>query len=209
MRLILLIAIAGILFTSCSNSASTKTFCDTTCVKDSIQFKGEANLGQNLVIRFTDCQPAYVTWENKWTKRTTDLSEFSELKLNPSFVECAFQDTVAAWLSFNNCVNGRGYLLKLPYSEANPIGRYKAALNRFDKKFSVDPELRAYTDGGNIYVVNVKTGKAAEMTFKEAYQVDYDKIHDVIDSINISKSRIFVKLLKEGKDVPLEKQVSL
>ena len=47
------------------------------------------------------------------------------------------------------------------------------------------------------------------MTFKEAYQVDYDKIHETIDSIHVTKDRIYVKLLKEGKEVPLEKKVSL
>lgn len=209
MRNILWIAIAGLVFTSCNNNSKTgNTFCDTTCVKDSIRFGNEA--GQKLAISINNCNPEAVVWENKLTKRIIDLNEYlnKSIKMNPSFVGCAFQDSIT-WLSFNDCITGRGYILKLPYSKAEPIGNYRAALNSFDKKFSVDPELRAYTDGGNIYVVNITNGKKAEMTFRENYNMDYDNIHTSIDSVNVSKTRIYVKLIKEGKDVPLEKQVSL
>lgn len=208
MRNLLLLAIAGLFFTSCHNSATTKTFCDTTCVNDSIHFKGNAD--QQLSISIKNCKPESIVWENKAAKRIIDMNEYlnKEVKMNPSFANCAFQDS-AAWLSFNDCITGRGYLMKLPYSKNDAIGTYKAALNSFDKKFTVDPDLRAYTDGGNIYVVNVKTGKEADMTFKEDYQMDFDHIHSSIDSINVSKNRIYVKLLKDNKEIPLEKSISL
>lgn len=212
MRTILLFILGGLFFTSCSNSSdSASTFCDTACIKDSIGFKGDTKFEQALVIKFDNCDPGSVTWESKWAKRIIDLPEYlnKDVKLNPSFVDCAFQDTTAAWLSFNDCVNGRGYLLKLPYSKSQSIGTYKAALNSFDKKYAVEKDLRAFTDGGNIYVVNVTNGKTAEMTFKEAYEVDYDQLHDVVDSVNVTKSRIYVKLIKEGKEIPLEKGISL
>ena len=84
------------------------------------------------------------------------------------------------------------------------------ALNSFDPKFSLDPDLRAYTDRGSIYVVNVKTGKQEQMTFKENYKdMDFNDIHKVLDSIHVTKDRIYVKLLKYGQDVPFEKNVSL
>jgi hypothetical protein len=210
MRNFLLIAIAGFLFTSCNNSSKGKTFCDTTCVNDSIRFKGSTALDQSLMIGIKNCKPDTIVWANKSVSRKIDFYEYlnKDVKMNPSFVNCAFQDS-CAWLSFNDCITGRGYLLKLPYDKTEPIGTFKAALNSFDKKFSVDPDLRAYTDGGNIYVVNVQTGKEAEMTFKEAYQMDYDNIHTALDSINVTKNRIYVKLLKEGKEVPIEKNISL
>lgn len=208
MRNLLLIAIAGLFFTSCNNSSKGKTFCDTTCVNDSIRFSGDA--GQALAVGIKNCKPESVVWENRTAKRIIDLQEYinKDIKMNPSFVSCAFEDSIA-WLAFNDCITGRGYLMKLPYSRSEAIGNYKAALNSFDKKFSVDPDLRAYTDGGNIYVVNIKTGNKAEMTFREAYQMDYDNIHQSIDSINVTKNSIYVKLLKEGKEVPLEKNISL
>ena len=56
---------------------------------------------------------------------------------------------------------------------------------------------------------NVKSNAEAQMTFKEAYQIDYEDIHRTIDSINVTKNRIYVKLLKEGQEVPLEKNISL
>jgi hypothetical protein len=208
MRNLFWIAIAGLFFTSCNSSATGKTFCDTTCVNDSIRFSG--NKEQKLTISIKNCKPESIVWENQVSKRTIDINEYlnKEVKMNPSFINCTFRDSIT-WLSFNDCITGRGYLLRLPYSKSDAIGTYKAALNSFDKKFSVDPDLRAYTDGGNIYVVNVQTGNEAQMTFKEAYQMDYDHIHSVIDSINVTKSRIYVKLLKEGKELPLEKNISL
>lgn len=211
MRNILCFAFAGIFFASCNNSAKTSSFCDTTCTGDSIHFKGNEGLDQSLSIGIKDCKPDSIVWANKWNSRRISFSEFinKDVRMNPNFVDAAFQDTSFVWLSFNDCFTGRGFLMKLPFSRTEDIGTYSAALNSFDKKFSLDPDLRAFTDGGNIYVVNVKSGAQAEMTFKEAYDMDYDDIHKTLDSINVTKDRIYVKLIKEGKEVPLEKQVNL
>jgi hypothetical protein len=211
MKNFLAITIAVICFASCSNnSAGTKTFCDTTCVKDSIAISGAAGSGQDLSIKINNCKPDTVSWSNKNVTRRIAFNEYinKDVRMNPNYVKAAFQDS-CVWLSFNDCITGRGYMIRLPYSGDEPIDKMTAALNSFDKKFTIDDDLRAYTDGGNIYVVNVKTGQKAEMTFKEAYKMDYDNIHTVLDSINVSKSRIYVKLLKEGQEVPLEKNISL
>jgi hypothetical protein len=48
------------------------------------------------------------------------------------------------------------------------------------------------------------------MTFKEAYEnMDFDDIHKVVDTINVTKKHVFVRLLKDGKDVDLEKDIEL
>ena len=47
------------------------------------------------------------------------------------------------------------------------------------------------------------------MTFKEEYKIDFNNIHQVIDSVNVSHDRIFVQLIKNGEKVPLEKKISL
>ena len=52
-------------------------------------------------------------------------------------------------------------------------------------------------------------GKEAQMTFKEEYPIDFNDIHKVIDTISISKSKVFVRLLKDGNPVPFEKQIDL
>jgi hypothetical protein len=211
MKNLLLIVLSAIAFSSCSNNSSTtKTFCDTTCVKDSIAFNGDAGTDQSLSIKINNCKPDTISWSNKNVTRRIAFNEYidKDVRMNPSYVKPAFQDS-CVWLTFNDCFTGRGYMLRLPYSSTESINKMTAALNSFDKKFSLDDDLRAYTDGGNIYVVNVKTGNKAEMTFKEAYTMDYDNIHTVLDSINVTKSKIYVKLLKEGKEVPLEKNISL
>ena len=210
MKNFLLIALAAISFTSCNNSARSKTFCDTTCGKDNIVLNGDDGSGQSLGVKINNCKPDTISWSNKNVTRRISFNEYinKDVRMNPSFVKTAFQDS-CVWLSFNDCVTGRGFMMRLPYSKTEPIDKMTAALNSFDKKFSVDDDLRAYTDGGNIYVVNVKTGNKAEMTFKEDYKMDYDNIHSALDSINVTKSRIYVRLLKEGKKVPLEKNISL
>jgi hypothetical protein len=121
----------------------------------------------------------------------------------------AFQDTVCAWLAFNDCLTGRGYLIKLPFNKGNGIQKISGALNGFDPKFFVDPDLRAYTDKGSIFVVNTTNGKEAQMTFREEYPIDFTDIHKVVDTISVTKNRIYAKLLKDGKEIPFEKQISL
>ena len=73
-----------------------------------------------------------------------------------------------------------------------------SAINSFDKKFVVPEDVRAYADY-----------KKESMTFKEEYKIDFNNIHEVIDSVNISKDRVFVHLIKNGEKVPLEKKINL
>ena len=47
------------------------------------------------------------------------------------------------------------------------------------------------------------------MTFKEEYPIDFMDIHKVLDSINVTRQRIYVKLIKDGNEIPMEKQISL
>ena len=145
------------------------------------------------------------------SNRTLPVFELTDqdVRLNKDYISCVIKDTSYAWLTFNDCITGRGFLYKLPFNKKNNITKMKGALNSFDKKFAVDPDLRAYTDRGSIFVVNIQNGKEAMMTFKETYDIDFNKLHDVVDTINVTKSRIFVKLKKNGQDVPLEKTVDL
>jgi hypothetical protein len=217
MKDLLVIITAAIFFTSCSNNSTktTSTFCDTTCTNDAFQFQGDnPKLKQSLTITMKNCTPDSVSWtyEGLESKRHALFSDYTpqEVRLNKSAIAVAFQDTSSVWISFNDCFTGRGYLVELPYRSGKSTIKTSAALNSFDKKFSVDPDLRAYTDRGNIFVVNVTNGKTAQMTFKENYaDMDFNDIHKTLDTINVTKSRIYVKLIKEGQDVPIEKNVSL
>ena len=67
----------------------------------------------------------------------------------------------------------------------------------------------ANTDRGNIYVEDMATGKKAMMTFGQKLDVDYDAIHEHIDSVNITNSRIWVKVKIGDAWKELEKKIVL
>jgi hypothetical protein len=215
MHKLFLIASAALLCTACSNNAGTtaKTFCDTTCKSDSFNFKGTDRFASSVSISVKNCAPDSVSWTHGGmeTSRRVPFSNLvnQEVRLNPSAIECYIKDTSYAWLSFNDCMTGRGFLFKLPFNKANNITKISGAINRFDPKFSVEKDLRAYTDRGSIFIVDINTGKEAVMTFKETYDIDFNKIHEIVDSVNVTHKNIYVKLLKNGQEVPLQKAIDL
>lgn len=129
--------------------------------------------------------------------------------MSPGATDCYIKDTSFAWLQFNDCKTGRGYLLKLPFNKEDERRKISSALTRFDPKFSVDRDLVAYTDRGSVFVENIKTGKQATLSFDKVYKIDFNKLHEMVDSVNITKSRIFVQMIREGQKVPYEKKISL
>jgi len=216
MKSILFLLFALILLASCSNNNSAgtgKLFCDTTCNNDSFLFKSDTPLHPFVSISVKSCIPDTLTWGHDQLEadRKMQMSTLLDkiVRLNKSAINCYIKDNSYAWLSFNDCITGRGYLLKLPFNKANDISKYSGAINSFDKKFVLPDDVRAYADYSTIYVVDVNTGKTAQMTFKEELNFSFDNIHEGIDSVNISHNRIYVLLNKDGKKVPLEKNISL
>jgi hypothetical protein len=213
MKLILLLS-ASVIFLACNNSGKTgKTFCDTTCKTDSFNFKGADRFESRVDISLKNCKPDSITWTHGGMTITRQLP-FNDLtnqdvRLNPSAISCIIKDTSYAWLTFNDCITGRGFLVKLPFNKANNINKFTGALNSFDPKFSVEENLRAYTDRGSIYVTDINSGNQEVMTFKETYDIDFNNLHQVVDSINVTHKRIYVQLLKNGKEVPIEKAIDL
>jgi hypothetical protein len=202
--------------TSCTNgnnSQANSTFCDTTCNSDTLRFEGEGKLHPFVSISQKNCIADTLTWthdllpSNRQMQVPTLLN--NPVRVNKSAMNCYIKDTSYAYLSFNDCVSGRGYLLKLPFNKKESIAKMSSALNAFDKKFVVPDDLRAYADYSTLYVIDVATDKKEQMTFKEQYPIDFDNVHDVIDSINVSRDRLFVLLKKDGKQVPIEKKISL
>ena len=131
------------------------------------------------------------------------------IRLNNSAISCFIKDTSYAWVAFNDCLTGRGYLMQLPFDKTQSVRKMSSAINSFDKKFVLPDDMRAYADYSTIYIEDINTGKKEQMTFKEEYKIDFNNIHEVIDSVNISRNRIYVELIKNGEKVNLEKQVSL
>ena len=214
MRNLFLPAIIALVFTSCGNSGNGKqSFCDTTCKKDSIHFKANDQFNSIVSIGLKNCDADTISWSHDrmdFSKRMS-MKELAkqDVRISQNTMSCVFQDTVRAWLTFNDCFTGRGFLFKLPFGKGEGISQITGAINSFDPKFSIEPDLRAYTDRGSIFVINIKTGEEAMMTFKEQYDIDFDKIHEIVDSVNITSKRIYVELLKNGQEVPLEKSIKL
>lgn len=217
MRLILFLTLLIVLTTAirCSdNKGSAKaTFCDTACSGDTIRFEGAGKLHPYVSISQKNCIADTLTWthDDLPSKRQMQMPTLLDniVRVNKSAMNCYMRDTSYAYLSFNDCVSGRGYLLKLPFNKRENIFKVSSALNAFDKKFVVPDDLRAYADRSTLYVVDVATDKKAQMTFKEQYPINFDDVHQIIDSINVSRDRLFVLLKKDGKEIPLEKKISL
>ena len=142
------------------------------------------------------------------TNRKTAF-DYKDITLNKDFVRCIFKDTGYVFLLFNDCKTGRGFQIKLPYNKTASLSKRSSGINNIDPKFSVADNLVAFTDRGNIYVEEPATGKKAMMTFGQGTDMDYDAIHETLDSVNVTSSRIWVKIKIDGKWKELEKNITL
>lgn len=199
--------------TSCGdNSSSGKTLCDTVCGTDSFNFKGDHELNPIVAIGVNKCKGDTLLWTHDLAgSRLVSLPEFfgQPITLNKSAISCYFKDTSYVWVQFNDCVTGRGFLLKLSYDKKQETIKVAGALNRFDPKFSLDPELVAYTDRGSVFIENMQTGQKATAPFDKAYDINFNKLHETVDSINITKSRVYIKMIRDGQEKVYEKKISL
>ncbi len=215
MKSLILILTVGLFIAGCGdNSAITAaTFCDTACNNDSLKYSGDHQLNPQVAITVNNCVGDSITWThdalpaNRQMHMGTLLDNL--VRLNKSAVSCFIKDTSYAWVAFNDCITGRGYLLQLPFDKKQSVRKMSSAINSFDKKFVVPDDVRAYADYSTIYVEDINTGKKEQMTFKEEFKINFNKIHEVIDSVNVSHDRIFVQLIKNGEKLSLEKQISL
>jgi hypothetical protein len=216
MRSIFLLLPLGILLANCKGNetkTTAQTFCDTTCNTDTFKFNGDHKLKPYVTISQKNCTGDTITWSHNALPagRQMHLGTLLDnlVHLNKSAISCDIKDTSYAWVSFNDCGTGRGFLLQLPFNKKQSVRKMSSAINNFDKRFVVPDELVAYCDYSTIYVEDKNTGKKDQMTFKEEYKIDWNNIHAAIDTVNISRNRIFVQLIKDGQKVPLEKSISL
>ena len=201
-------------FTSCNSSSGPATFCDTTCMKDTIKFtKDDHPLRPYVYISARNCTADSVIWsyDGMGVNRKLALSDIlgASLHLDKDFIRYAFNDTSYVWLLFNDCSSGRGYSLKIPFNKKGTISPKASAINGLDPKFSVADGLAAYTDRGNIFIEEMITGKKAMMTFGQDISPNYNAIHETIDSVNVTPSRIWVKVKINDDWKELEKKIEL
>lgn len=99
--------------------------------------------------------------------------------------------------------------MKFSFGKKASFKKSTSAINNFDPKFIVADSLLVYTDKGNIFVEDIPTGKKALMTFGKPLDIDFDAIHQTIDSVNITPGRIWAKVKVDDEWKVLEKNVTL
>lgn len=217
MRILLIPAaliILGWSISSCNSGSAPLTVCDTACFKDSLKFSDDTHpLKPYVYISANNCNADTVAWSytDMGNNRKLAVTDFTgeAVKLNKDAVGCYIRDTSYAWLTFNDCSNGRGYAVKIPFNKRDKISNKSSALNKFDKKFSVADGLLAYSDRGNLFVEDMVTGKQAMMTFGERVEIDYTKVHDFIDSIHVTPTSVWAKVKLSGGWKELNKTIEL
>lgn len=183
-------------------------------MKDTMKFIEEGHpLKPYVFISAKDCAADSIIWsyDGMGVNRKFGLTNIlgATLHLNKDFMRCTFKDTSYVWLLFNNCSNGRGYSLKIPFDRKGSISPKSSAINGIDPKFSVADGLVAFTDRGNIFIEEMATGKKASMTFGEDIAPDYNAIHEKIDSVNITPTRVWAKIWIKDKWQEREKKIEL
>ena len=216
MRILFLLFTAAAFFSCGNNSGNTaKMFCDTACQRDTIKFIEEGHkLRPYIYISAANCLPDSVIWSYSGlgTNRKLSFDDFGghKFNVNKDYMTCYFKDTSYAWLIFNDCSNGRGYFAKIPFNKSQNIQRKGSAFTKFDPKYAIADGLVAYTDRGNIFVEEMATGKTAMMTFGNMLaDLDYDAMHEFIDSVNITPTHIWAKILRGKNWEVVEKDITL
>ena len=208
---------AGLLsmfITSCKNEAKTTgPAFDTTCVTTPFKWTGDAAQKMEVVLSVDNCIADTLSWTHKSmeTPRMMHVSTLMDNMIQPSkdAVKCVFVGNKYAWLTFNDAFSGRGFMVMMPFDKKESLRTMKGAINSFDKKFVLPDDLRAYSTYNEIFVEDINTGKTEKMSYKEEYTIKWNKIHETIDSVNISHKRIFVQLIRNGEKVQLEKAIDL
>ena len=148
MRILFLFAALALL-ASCGSGDTPKAFCEVDCQKDTIKFIDDVHrLKPYIYISAANCLPDSVIWSYSGlgTNRKLSFDDFGgrKFQLNRKYMSVFFKDTSYAWLTFNDCATGRGYLLKLPFNKKESINKISSALNSLDKKFAVPDDLRTF-----------------------------------------------------------------
>lgn len=207
----------AIAFASCKQGGketASAPFCtDTTCMKEPLKFESKAPGNPFVTINFKDCQIDTIHFEKGGMGVIKDIifSEFVNKPVKPSkqFLTCDIIEAKHAWVRLNDCATGRGYALKLAFDKDGTTAQYTSALNNFDPKYKVENGLVAYYDNTFIYVHDMATDKIAKqlLTDTGVTEIDFDNPHSLVDSMNVTKTNLYAKLLVKDKviehNVPL------
>jgi len=217
--LLLMIAVVSLVYTnsSCSSGSSgPATYCDTTCIGDTMKFELKEPNNLRAYISARNCKADTIMWTNRYLNNWLKL-DFGEVvspdvRVNKDNITIHFVDTSFLWIELKDCITGRGYLSKLSYNTKGKRSRYTSGLTRFDKKNVIEDGLIAYFDKVFVYVQNIKTGEELKMKIatQTALDFEYDHFRDILDSVNITSKRIYAKVKRtpESEWIDIEKAIS-
>jgi hypothetical protein len=211
-QLVLVVAgVAALSLVACQSGGkgdASQTFCDTACFKDTLEFTGTHADKPFIEIVPKDCSADSIFINSAGMATMTKTKfDYAGKKLNKQFIRCLFKDADYAWILFNDCETSRGYQLKVPFKSTISYEKRSSGLNNFDKKFSIADNLVVAMDRGNLFIEDASTGKKAMMTFGKAIAetVDYENIHQHIDSLSITNNRFWAKVMIDKKWETIEK----
>jgi len=213
MKKALIVATLAFGIIACSEEPKPVTLCEKPCVSDTLNFALTDNEFEPYVKLVPgNCFIDTVIWSHKKieNRRKIHLSTFiGEIPaVDKSTIKCYIRDTSYAFLVFNDCLTRRGYWMKLPYSSEISLEKSVSAINSADPRYSVEEGLLCYKANNTVYVQEIMTGKVAEVTVPSP-TLDYETMYEIIDSVNITRNRIFMNLKDGGSVKPFEKTIEL
>lgn len=202
------------LIVSCGNKEEAPvTLCDKPCVSDTLSFSLPQNEFEPFVKLIpSNCLVDTVVWSSKVmpTKRKIHLSTMLGMipSLDKSTIKCYIKDTSFAFLVFNDCLTRRGFWLKLGLGLKGEMEKSLSSFNPADPRYKVEEGLIYYKANNTFFVQDIMSGKKASVELPSP-KLEFDNTYEVVDSVNVSRSRIYMKLNDEGKEVNFEKSIEL
>ena len=212
-------ALSVLILAGCGGDGAKETvaepFCkDSSCMTEPLKVSSDAPGKPFVTVSFKDCKIDSIHYEKGGMGVIKDIifAEFIPNDIRPS-KEAFTIDIIEgrhAWLRFNDCATGRGYALKLAFDSKGTTQKLTTAINNFDPKYQVADSLVAYYDNTFIYVQDMKTDKIAKQLLTDVgvRKHDVNNPHSLIDSVNITKEKLYAKILFEGEEIihdkPLE-----
>lgn len=212
----ILFTFIAILLISCANNSNSKkqaaAFCaDTTCVQEPLLISEQGNGNPLVIISFKDCKIDSINWEKDGlgVKKAINFSEFvgKEVRISKEKISGEIIEAKFAWIKFNDCTTGRGFIIKLPFDKTGNTSKITSALNSFDPNYKVAEGLVSYYDNTFIYVEDIKTGLIAKtlLTDTGVRNIDYDYVHSLIESVDITTSHIKATIIVDGFPKQIDK----
>lgn len=214
MKNVMGLLILVLLVSACSSEEPKPvTLCEKPCVSDTLYYTLKDHKYEPYVkLVPSNCLIDTVIWSSKLipTKRKIHLSTSLELipAVDKSTVRCYIVDTNYAYVIFNDCLTRRGFWLKLPLGEKGTTEQSVSALNPADPRYSVEEGLICYKANNTVYVEEILTGKKATVEVPSP-KFEFNTMYEVIDSIHVTRGRLYMNLKDGSKEVPFEKTITL